>query len=79
MMTTQTHLNPGWDGAAFRRLRLERGITQGDIAAKTIRTKSAVGRWERGERTPPTRVVGIVARLLHVPVESLMVGEHDDS
>lgn len=51
------------DGTA-RRLRVENGLSQSQVAAVCGVTHAAVSRWELGERLPRTRAALAYARLL---------------
>jgi len=41
-----------WDGDAFRKLRVSRGISARDLADRIGVTEDRVRRWERGEEVP---------------------------
>lgn len=52
--------------AHVKRLRVERGMTQDDLAAKSGITKSFIGRVERDQRNASLDVVDALARALGV-------------
>ena len=54
------------------RLRKDRGLTQGELAAKLYVTRQAVSRWENGETTPGIDMVKLIATVLEVPIACLL-------
>ena len=53
-------------------IRKEKGLTQGELAAKVYVTRQAVSRWETGETTPSIDMVKLLACALDVPVVRLL-------
>ena len=53
-------------------LRRDRGLTQGELAAKLFVTRQAVSRWENGETTPNIDMTKLLATVLQVPVSCLL-------
>ncbi|HLI30419.1 MAG TPA: helix-turn-helix transcriptional regulator [Terriglobia bacterium] len=58
-------------GKRLCELRLERGLTQGDLEAKTGILKSHISRIENGHRTPSLETVRRLATALEVPLYAL--------
>ncbi|MEM9347387.1 MAG: helix-turn-helix transcriptional regulator [Planctomycetota bacterium] len=57
-------------GARVRKLRLERGWSQEELAARTKRHWTYIGGIERGERNPSLVVIADIAKALGVkPLE----------
>lgn len=56
------------------KLRMERKMSQGELAAKVGVTRQAVSRWERGVAAPSTEKLIALSRLYDVPVERLVGG-----
>ena len=54
------------------RLRKDRGLTQGELAAKLYVTRQAVSRWENGETAPNIDMTKLLASVLQVPVSCLL-------
>lgn len=59
-------------GANIRRLRLERGLSQEEVAHRVGVVSSYFGQIERGLRNPTIAVVGRVADVLQVPLTRLV-------
>lgn len=57
------------------KLRVERKMSQGELAAKMGVTRQAVSRWERGVAAPSTEKLIALGRLYDVPVERLVGGD----
>ena len=53
-------------------LRRKAGLTQIDLARQLgYRTQSVVSAWESGERTPPTRILPKLAKVLGCSIDDL--------
>lgn len=59
-------------GANIRRLRLERGLTQEDLAGEAGIAMRHVGRIERGESSPTVDLLGKLATVLGVHPQALL-------
>lgn len=59
-------------GETLAKLRQDRGITQGELAAKVYVTRQAVSRWENGETTPGIDMCKLLAATLQVPISRLL-------
>ena len=57
----------------LRNLRVERGLTQRELAKKLFVTRSAVGHWENGTRLPDATMISRLSQCLGVDVGALMV------
>ena len=62
-------------GALIRALRMERSLTQRQLAALLGVTDRAVSKWERGLGCPDPSLLPALARNLGAPVEGLLAGE----
>lgn len=62
-------------GALIRRLRLEKGMTQRELAERLGVSEQAVSKWERALGCPDLSLLGELARLLDADVRSLLAGE----
>jgi transcriptional regulator with XRE-family HTH domain len=58
-------------GAAIRRYRLERGLSQEQLAARAGLDRTYVGGIERGERNPSLKNIARIAAALRVPIRQL--------
>lgn len=58
-------------GAAVRRLRLDRGWTQEELAQRADRHWTYIGGIERGERNVTVQVIADLARALGVEIRDL--------
>ena len=56
----------------LRELRVERGLSQRELAKKTFVTQSTVARWENGNRLPDVAMISRLARALDVSVNTLL-------
>ena len=56
----------------LKRLREERGLTQGQLAEKVMVTRQAVSRWETGETQPNTDTLKLLSRLFGVSINTLL-------
>lgn len=57
---------------ALKRLRVERGITQADLAERLFVTRSAINRWESGSRLPDNMMIAQLAKELDVDINILL-------
>ncbi len=62
-------------GTRIRSVRLERGLTQDQLANSVGVSRSAVAQWETGRTGQLTGNLSRIARALEVSVEYLMYGE----
>lgn len=62
-------------GALIRRLRLERGLTQNDLAKRLQLSDRTISKWERGCGLPDVSLLRSVSEVLDVDVQSLLSGE----
>lgn len=60
------------DGENLRRLRLERNLTQEDLAGKADLTLSQIGRIERGQFNTTISTIKIIALALDIPPKELL-------
>src|SRR5205809_4201165 len=61
-------------GARLRRLRLERGLSQRDLASPGV-SYAYISRIEAGARTPSVKALRMLAKKLGVSVEYLETGQ----
>ena len=66
-------------GALIKALRLERGLTQKQLAEKLNVTDRAVSKWERGKNAPDIALLEPLAEILGVTVLELIRGERVQS
>jgi len=59
-------------GQAVRRVRLEKGVSQEDLAAIADIERAHMGRIERGEKTPTLRLILKISRALNISSAVLM-------
>jgi len=62
-------------GALIRRLRLEKGLTQKELAEKLQISDKAVSKWERGLGCPDVGLLTALAEALEVTLPELLAGE----
>ncbi|MFT4263974.1 MAG: helix-turn-helix domain-containing protein [Nocardioides sp.] len=74
LVLTLKTIDPAELGGRIKRLRLQRGLTQGQLAAGVAST-AYVSRIESGQRRPESDVLEGLARTLDVPARELLVGE----
>ena len=55
----------------LRKLRIEKGLSQQELADKVYVTRSSVVRWETGIRLPDTAMISRLAKVLGVDVHTL--------
>ena len=63
-------------GENLKRMRTERGLTQGDLAAVLSVTPQSVSRWETGQAYPDTEMLPVLASYFSVTLDELMMGEN---
>lgn len=63
-------------GDNLKRIRMERGLTQDDLADMVGTSKQVISRYENGQRSPKVTVVAFYAGLLNVPISQL-IGEEE--
>lgn len=56
----------------LRKLRMERGISQRELAERIYVTRSTVARWENGNRMPDAVMISRLSQCLGVPVSTLL-------
>ena len=59
-------------GEKIKALRIERGLTQEQLAAKLYVSRTAVSKWETGGGTPNLDSLQALARLFEVSVDDLL-------
>lgn len=64
-------------GTTIRQLRLERGMTQKQLAEALFLSDKAISKWERGAGVPDISVIGHVASILGVDLSVLLAGSLD--
>lgn len=62
-------------GALIRRLRLERALTQKQLAEAIMVSDKAVSKWERGMGLPDISLLSAIAAMFKIDVELLLDGE----
>lgn len=62
-------------GGLIRRLRMEKHMTQRQLAEAVCVSDKAVSKWENGRGAPDITLVNALAKVLGVPAESLLAGE----
>ena len=60
-------------GEKLKALRIERGLTQEQLAARLYVSRTAVSKWETGGGSPNLDSLQAVARLFDVSVDDLLV------
>ena len=60
-------------GENLKRMRTERGLTQGDLAAVLSVTPQSVSRWETGQAYPDTEMLPVLASYFSVTLDELML------
>lgn len=66
-------------GALIRRLRMEKGMTQRELAKQLNVSEQAVSKWERALGCPDVSLLRRLAEALDVDVLSLLAGEKNES
>ena len=59
-------------GDNIKRLRMEKGMTQKELADKLFVTAQAVSRWENGEVEPSVSTVAEMTRIFNVPGDVIL-------
>ena len=59
-------------GEILRKLRKEKGLSQNQLGNRLFVTKSTIARWENGWRLPDAVMIGRLATILGVSVDTLM-------
>lgn len=54
------------------KLRIEKGLSQDDLAKKVFVTRQAVSRWETGETTPNIETLKLLSKLFNVSINTLL-------
>lgn len=54
------------------KLRLDKGLSQENVAARVFVTRQAVSRWENGETIPNTETLRLLSRLYDVSINTLL-------
>lgn len=57
----------------IKEVRTNRGVTQAELAEKVGVSRSAIAKYEKGERTPPLSLLQKIADALKVPISDLGV------
>jgi transcriptional regulator with XRE-family HTH domain len=55
----------------MKRIRLEKGITQGDICRKLELDRAYISNLERGKKNPTLATIKKIAKSLNVPINEL--------
>ncbi|MBQ8619291.1 MAG: helix-turn-helix domain-containing protein [Clostridia bacterium] len=66
-------------GALIRQLRMEKGMTQREVARQLMVSEQAVSKWERALGCPDVSLLRSLANVLDVDVRSLLAGERNES
>ena len=53
-------------------LRIQKGMSQDELAEKVFVTRQAVSRWENGETTPNTETLKLLSKLFDVSINTLL-------
>ncbi len=61
----------------LKKLRVERGLSQREVADRVSVTRSAVARWENGSRIPDAVMLARLSRCLQVDADTLLTGSAD--
>ena len=56
----------------IRELRINKGLSQDELAEKVFVTRQAVSRWENGETTPNTETLKLLSKLFDVSINTLL-------
>ena len=62
-------------GEFIKSKRLEKGISQYELADMIVISREAVSKWERGVSLPDISILSKLADILNVSVEELLIGE----
>ncbi|MDB2160464.1 helix-turn-helix transcriptional regulator [Clostridium butyricum] len=59
-------------------LRMNKGLTQKELAEKSGITRESIGNYERGDRTPPTDVLIKIAAALEININDLLYSTNEE-
>jgi len=59
-------------GLTIKELRIEKGLTQDQLAAKIQLTPQAVSKWENGDSYPDLQIIGLLADIFEVSTDELI-------
>lgn len=59
----------------LKQIRIERKVTQKELAAYLNVSQNAVFNWENGKREPPIKTISEIAEYFNVSADYLMTGE----
>ena len=59
-------------GSMLKSIRLQRGLTQKELAARVNKSVSAISSYETNAQLPPLDVLVSIAQTLHVSIDSLV-------
>lgn len=59
-------------GEKIKQLRIEKGMTQDDLAAATGTTKASISNYERNRRSPQYAIINSIADVLGIPLSELL-------
>ncbi|MCI7571269.1 MAG: helix-turn-helix domain-containing protein [Clostridiales bacterium] len=62
-------------GTIIRRLRLEAGLTQSELASRLFISDKTVSKWERGLGLPDVALLSKLSTVLNVNIEEMLQGE----
>ena len=61
--------------SSLARLRMDRGLTQGQLAAAVGCHQKDVSRWENGTRSPGMKSLMLLAKALECSIDEIMMEE----
>ena len=64
-------MKEGQTGDLIRRIRLEKGLTQNQLAAALHLSDRTISKWERGLGLPDTALLPELSHMLGVPAERI--------
>ncbi len=65
-------------GRNIRKARIDKGMTQDELAEKLNVTRQAVSNWERGKTQPDIETLGKMAEIFGMSVEELIYGKKNE-
>ncbi len=65
-------------GQHIKKLRIERGWSQYELAEKIPITRQSVSKWECGKTTPDSSTFIILSKIFGVSIRELMIGDEDE-
>ena len=71
-------IDPNKTGQFIKRIRLELGMSQSELASKVFLSRKAVSKWETGNSCPSLDVIKRLAVILHATIEEICEGEFAD-